>query len=156
MAAVGGAEGFKYLDHMTDAVIEAYGTNLEAAFENSARGLVNVMFDISKVFSQKEIMIEAHGYDLQSLLYDWLEKVMLVILTENVVLSDFKVKISNTKLEESNAENSYFLLAYAKGESINLEKHHYKVEIKGVTYHEMQILQPIDKNEVTIRFLLDL
>jgi len=137
-------------------VIEAYGTNLEAAFENSARGLVNVMFDISKVFSQKEIMIEARGYDLQSLLYDWLEKVMLVILTENVVLSDFKVKISNTKLEESNAENSYFLLAYAKGESINLEKHHYKVEIKGVTYHEMQILQPIDKNEVTIRFLLDL
>jgi SHS2 domain-containing protein len=156
MAAVGGAEGFKYLDHMTDAVIEAYGTNLEAAFENSARGLVNVMFDISKVFSQKEIMIKASGYDLQSLLYDWLEKVMLVILTENVVLSEFKVKISNTKLEESNAENSYFLLAYAKGESINLEKHHYKVEIKGVTYHEMQILQPIDKNEVTIRFLLDL
>lgn len=156
MAAVGGAEGFKYLDHMTDAVIEAYGTNLEAAFENSARGLVNVMFDISKVFSQKEIMIEASGYDLQSLLYDWLEKVMLVILTENVILSEFKVKISNTKLEESKAENSYFLLAYAKGESINLEKHHYKVEIKGVTYHEMQILQPIDKNEVTIRFLLDL
>ena len=156
MMAVGGAEGFKYLDHMTDAVIEAYGTNLESAFENSARGLVNVMFDISKVIPQKEIMIEASGYDLPSLLYDWLEKVMLVILTQYVVLSDFKVKILNTKLEGSNAENSYSLSAYTKGESMNLEKHDYKVEIKGVTYHEMQILQPIDKNQVTIRFMLDL
>ena len=30
--------GFRYLDHMTDAVIEAYGSTLDEAFEFAAKG----------------------------------------------------------------------------------------------------------------------
>ena len=76
---------FRYLDHMTDAVIEAYGGTLDEAFENSALGLVNTMFDLTATSNisccaDKEIQIEAKGFDLQSLLYNWLEKVMLVVL----------------------------------------------------------------------------
>jgi SHS2 domain-containing protein len=39
-------------------------------------------------------------------------------------------------------------------ESIDISKHGYKTEIKGVTYHEMEILQESDMNKV--RFILDL
>jgi SHS2 domain-containing protein len=95
---------------MTDAIIEAYGATLDEAFENSARGLVETMFDFTEAMTnnnnnnnnfssrssavdKKEIQIKAQGFDLQNLLYDWLEKVMLVILMDHVILFDFKVKI---------------------------------------------------------------
>ncbi|MFL6342937.1 MAG: archease, partial [Nitrososphaeraceae archaeon] len=44
----------------------------------------------------------------------------------------------------------------ARGEHLDLEKHHFKIEIKAVTYHEMQIKQEKEKNIVITRFLLDL
>ena len=138
---------FRYLDHMSDAIIEAYGSSLDEAFENSAKGLVNTMFHIKEITPDQEYEIIAKGYDIESLLYDWLEKVMLRILIDHIVLSDFKVKIS-----ESNG--NYFLKGIVKGEVLDLQKHHYKVEIKAVTYHEMEIKQK--GNIITTRFLLDL
>ncbi|HET7285331.1 MAG TPA: archease, partial [Nitrososphaeraceae archaeon] len=123
---------FRYLDHMTDALIEAYGGTLDEAFENSARGLVDTMFDLtdtmtntnfsspSTAVDKKEIQIKAQGFDLQNLLYDWLEKVMLLILMEHVILFDFKVKISEKNFDDYH----YLLLGTAKAENQNLEKHH--------------------------------
>ena len=139
--------GFKYLDHATDAIIEAYGSSLDEAFENSAKGLVNTMVDLKEIAHDQEYEIIANGYDIKSLLYDWLEKVMLRILIDNIVLSDFKVKISERN-------SNYNLKGIAKGEALDLKKHHYKVEIKAVTYHEMEIKQT--ENRITTRFLLDL
>ena len=148
---------------MTDAVIEAYGGTLDEAFENSARGLVDTMYDLTSnrnisyntttpPATNKKIQIEAKGFDLQSLLYNWLEKVMLVVLVDHILLSDFKVKITKETLGEYN----YLLNGIAKGEDLNSEKHHYKVEVKAITYHEMDIKEEKEKNRVTTRFLLDL
>jgi SHS2 domain-containing protein len=138
---------FRYLDHMTDVIVEAFGNTLEDAFANSARGLVNAMFELSEVIPNMEIKIYADGYDLESLLYNWLEKIILVMLIDNIIISNLKVNISE--------RNGYYsIIGVATGEHIDLEKHHYKIEIKAVTYHEMTIKQ--DCTGVTIRFLLDL
>jgi len=132
---------------MTDVIVEAYGNSLEVAFANSARALVNAMFELSEVIPDKEFDIYAEGHDLESLLYNWLEKVMLLILVDKIVVSDLKVIISQSN-------SAYLIKGIAKGEQIDLEKHHYKIEIKGVTYHEMEIKQ--DCKNVIIRYLLDL
>ena len=132
---------------MTDAIVEAYGCSLDEAFENSAKGLVNTMIDLEQITPAQEYEIVAKGYDVKSLLYDWLEKVMLGLLIDNIALSDFKVKISKNN-------GNYFLKGIAKGEVLDLKKHHYKIEIKAVTYHEMEIKQT--ENIITTRFLLDL
>lgn len=139
--------GFRYVDHMTDVIVEAYGNTLEDAFANSARGLVNTMFELSEVSPDMEFAIYAEGHDLKSLLYNWLEKVMLIMLIDNILISDSTIIISG-------CNGMYSINAVAKGEHTDLEKHHYKIEIKAITYHEMEIKQSC-KN-VTIRFLLDL
>lgn len=138
--------GYRYLDHMTDAVIEAYGSTLEEAFENAARGLNDTMIDLADVTPRERIAISAHGDDLYSLLFDWLDKVMLLLVADGFVMSEFKVSIRKNR--------GYSLEATARGEKLDLKRHRYKVEIKAVTYHEMQIRQQ-DK-ETTLRFLLDL
>lgn len=140
------AGGYRYLDHMTDAVIEAYGDSLEEAFENAARGLNDTMIDLKTVRPNKEIKITAVGHDLHSLLFDWLDKVMLLLVADGIVMSEFSVEIKQ--------KGGYSLEGVAKGERLDLDRHRYKVEIKAVTYHEMQITE--EKGKATVKFLLDL
>lgn len=141
------ARGFRFLEHMTDAIIESYGDTLEEAFEQAAIGLNETMIDLKGVRSDSELKINAEGHDLESLLFDWLDKVMLILVADGIVMSDFSVKIHKT-------ESGYALAGVARGEKLDLNKHAYKVEIKAVTYHEMSVKQEADKT--TVRFLLDL
>jgi SHS2 domain-containing protein len=131
---------------MTDAVIEAHGETLEEAFENAAKGVNDTMIDLTTVRPDREIRIAAEGHDLYSLLFDWLDRVMLLLVADGIVMSEFSVKIKHN--------NGYSLEGIARGEKLDLDKHRYKVEIKAVTYHEMEIRQ--EKGKVTVRFLLDL
>ena len=131
---------------MTDAVIEAYGATLAEAFEQAARGLNDTMIDLGGVEPQTELTLEASGHDTLSLLFDWLDKVMLLLVADGMVMSEFKVQIARN--------SNYELKGTAKGEKIKLEKHKLKVEIKAVTYHEMSISE--DANGASVRFLLDL
>ncbi len=140
--------GYRFLDHMTDAFIEAYGTTLEEAFENAAMALCDTMIDLKRVIPKSELKLSAKGNDLYSLLFNWLDEVMLLLVADRIAMSRFSVKITQ------NYDNSYLLEAIASGEPLDLNRHHYKVEIKAVTYHEMEIKQ--ENNIVTAGFLLDL
>ncbi len=141
------AGGYRFLDHMTDAVIEAYGTTLEETFENAAKALCDTMIDLKTVRPKREIKFSAKGNDLYSLLFDWLDKVMLLLVADGIAMSEFSVKIKQYN-------NSYLLEGITRGEPLELDRHHYKVEIKAVTYHEMEIKQ--GKDMTIVRFLLDL
>jgi SHS2 domain-containing protein len=132
---------------MTDAVIEAYGITLEEAFENAAKGLTDTMIDLKTVRPEKEIKFSAKGHDLYSLLFDWLDKVLLLLVADWIAMSQFSIKI----IQHS---NGYSIEGTTRGEPLDLDRHRYKVEIKAVTYHEMEIKQ--EKGMVTVRFLLDL
>jgi SHS2 domain-containing protein len=141
------AGGYRFLDHMTDAVIEAYGTTLEEAFENAAMALCDTMIDLKTVRPKREIKFSTKGDDLHSLLFNWLDKVMLLLVADGIAMSEFSVKIKQHN-------NDYLLEGTTRGEPLQLDRHHYKVEIKAVTYHEMDIKQ--EKDMTTARFLLDL
>jgi len=178
---------YRYLEHMTDLVIEAYGNNIAEGFENSAIATINAMFDISKVESKNKIRIIAKGYDLKSLLYDWIEKILLAIYVDKIVINNFEYIILSHNIKEdqviknkiisssqdkskkisrvveneifnliSNESNETLMIeAVGIGEPPNILKHDYKVEIKSVTYHEMDIR--FDNNIGYIfKFLLDL
>jgi SHS2 domain-containing protein len=141
------AGGYRFLDHMTDAIIEAYGTTLEEAFENAAKALCDTMIELKTVKPKREIKFSIKGNDLYSLLFDWLDKVMLLLVADGIAMSQFFVEIKQHN-------NGYLLEGAARGEPLELDRHRYKVEIKAVTYHEMEIKQ--DKGIITLRFLLDL
>jgi SHS2 domain-containing protein len=137
---------------MTDAIIEAYGSTLEEAFENAAMALCDTMVDLKSVVPKKEFKFSAKGNDLYSLLFDWLDQVMLLLVADRIAMSQFSVEI---KLhDDNNNGGGYLLEGTARGEPLDLDQHHYKVEIKAVTYHEMEIKH--EKDIFTVKFLLDL
>ena len=138
---------FRYIEHVSDAMVEAYGRTLGEALAHSARALVNLVCNVSKVDPHEIVSIETTGFDRKSLLYNWLEKVLLVLLIDNIILAKFEVKIKRHK-------DKYHLFSTCKGDNFLRQKHEYKVEVKAITYHGMKISDK--KGKVIIRFLVDL
>lgn len=139
--------GFRYLEHVTDAYIEAYGDSMEEAFSYAAKGTVNVMFEIKDIQGTSKVDFRIEGVDYYELLFNWLERVNLLIAIDNQVISNFELKISKL-------DSKYQLTGSGMAETIDIIKHGYKIEIKGVTYHEMEILQ--QGNQYKVKFILDL
>lgn len=133
---------------MGDALIEAYGSSLEEAFENAALATFEVMTDTSKVEPSVEEVVEAEGFDLESLLYNWLESLLVMFEVNTRLYSKFKIESIKQTAE------GYKLKARAWGEDYDSNKHEQKVGVKAVTYHMMSIEEK--SGRWTLRFLLDL
>jgi SHS2 domain-containing protein len=138
---------YRFLEHTTDVLIEAYGENLDEVFSNAAKALVDTMIDIDKVNGGSSVEFELKGSDLENLLYNWLEEVLLKVEIDEMVFSSFDLKIT-----ESNGK--YRLRGIGKGESLDLKKHKPKTEVKAPTYHRMHIRK--EKGKFRAQFLLDI
>ncbi len=141
-------EKYRFLDHPADAYIEAYGSNLEELLENAAVAMFDVMVDVSKVEPKVERNVETRGFDLENLLYNWLEDWLYYYSTEFLVFSKFKVH----KILKDNEE--YVVKATGWGEKFDEKRHEPKVEVKAATYSQMIIGKVNDK--WIARFVLDI
>ncbi len=139
---------FEFLEHTADAYIAAYGRNLAEAFENAALAMFEVMTETENIEPRVEETVEVEAYDRQSLLYNWLEELLVRFELSNVLYSKFKVLQMDEKID------SLRLKAKISGEPFNETKHIQKVGIKAVTYHRMEISEKPQK--VTLRFILDI
>ncbi len=139
---------FRFLEHTADAFIEAYGDNLEEAFENAAVGMTDVMTEIEKIEEKNEEKFEVNGKDEKALLYNWLEELLLEFELKSKLYSRFKV------LDIKETSEGFSLHAKAWGEDYDPEKHPSKVGIKAATYHQMEIIK--GSKSVTLRFILDI
>jgi len=137
--------GYRYLEHMTDVFIEVTGSTLEEAFANAGVSVVDTMVDVNLVDEKTQKKIQINVKDLNHLLYNWLEEIIILTITEGFVPKRFSVKITK--------KDCYDLVATLYGEELDFKKHHFKMEIKSPTFHLMEIKQ---EKEVMMRFLLDL
>jgi SHS2 domain-containing protein len=136
---------YKFLDHATDAIIEVRAKDLKEAFAVAADAEINLTLDQDKVEEKGEMKFSAKGKDLHYLLFSWLEEIPFILITEG-----FAIKRLEFAIEEN---EGYKINATAYGETLDIKKHNFKVEIKAPTFHDMEIRQD---DGVYMRFLLDL
>ncbi len=141
-------EGYRLLDHVTDALIEAWGSTFERALAQAAIGLVDTMVDSKTVRQVLEEVLVVEGHDELELVYNWLEQVLLSFEIKQQVFADFQVD------PVKSTGDSIRVRAKARGEKYNPRIHEAKVEVKGITYHLMEIRR--EPRRVTVRYLLDL
>jgi len=134
------------LDHATDAIIEVTAKDLKEAFSVAADAEINLTLDQDKVEEKEEKEFSANGKDIHYLLFSWLEEIPFVLITEG-----FAIKRLEFDIEEN---NGYKINAKAFGETLDVKKHNFKVEIKAPTFYDMEIRQ--NDGGVYMRFLLDL
>ncbi|MBI5680111.1 MAG: archease [Methanobacterium sp.] len=137
---------FEFFDVTADVGYNAYGNNLEKAFENAALAMFEVITDTSKVKPKikKEIKIESE--DEYALLYDWLSEFLVILDSEFLVFSKFNVKIESKG-------NGYLLEGTAWGKEFDTSIHEIRAEVKAVTYHLMDIKK---EDGVKVRVILDI
>ena len=141
-------EGYKFLEHTTDAYVEAWAPNLEAAFAKAAEAFFETMLHVEKVEPKIQETLDIEGHDELELLYNWLEALLLQFDVQGMAYSQFHISPISTET------NPLKLEAQITGEKYSSEKHGAKTEIKGVTYHMMNIERRSD--QVRLQFLLDL
>lgn len=136
---------YKSLEHATDAIFEVTAPNLEEAFVIAAKSVIETILDVNAIEEKEEKTLVVSGKDLSYLLYNWLEELIILTITDGFAAKRITLNI------EKNSE--YRILARFWGEKIDIKKHHFKVEIKAPTFHEMEIRQ---NGTIYMKYLLDL
>jgi SHS2 domain-containing protein len=110
--------------------------------------MLEVMTELGKVAPEIEDSVEVEGEDEYSLLYSWLEAILVKIEVNQMLYSKFKiVSIGETR-------GGLRLKAKIWGEPFNPEKHPQKVGVKAITYHRMEIIKETDN--IVAKFILDI
>ena len=139
---------FDFLEHTADVYIAAYGRTLEEAFENAALATIEVMTDAEKVKPKIQRNVQVGAQDEYALLYNWIEKILILFDIESLLFSSFKL----SRLEK--IEGGFRLKAEIKGETFDPKRHLQKIGVKSITYHLMEIVRKPE--EVTVKFVLDI
>ena len=94
--------------------------------------MFDLITDLDKVYPIGKYKVRVSSPTIEDLLVDYLSELLYVYSVEFFVMSDFNVIINR-------GGEGYELKGVALGEPLNKEKHDIKMEIKAVTYHELEI-----------------
>lgn len=142
-----GGSGRRFLEHMSDVYVEAYGPTMEEAFKEAGLALFDVISDTRDVRPDIEREVCAEGFDMESLLYNWLEQLLLLFDLDGFLASEIIVH----GIERS-GENLR-IRATVRGERFDPSRHKHGIGIKSVTYALMEIVEDEVKR---VRFVLDI
>jgi SHS2 domain-containing protein len=120
---------YEVIDHTADIGIKVYGKELKDLFFNAAYGMFSLIADLKNVQAKEPLNIKLKAPNIEELFLSWLSELLYQFNSKNIIFKEFIIN----KLSEE------MISAQAKGEKLNLKKHHLKAEIKAVTYYELKV-----------------
>jgi len=122
---------FEFVDITTaDVAFIAYGKDLNELFANAALAMFDVMINTDQIKPKIKKEVKVNGDDLESLMFNWLNYLLIFVDSENLVFSKFDVEIDEKKLN---------LDALCEGEEIDVKRHETRTAVKAATYHKLEI-----------------
>lgn len=120
---------FEILNHTADAGIIAYGSNMNEAFANAAKGMFSLITELEDVEETEYRDTELTAPDWESLLVEWLNELIYLFDVENILFKKFDItQLSNTQLK-----------AKSYGAKVDSSRHKLKTGVKAATYHMLRI-----------------
>ena len=130
---------YELLEHTADVMVRCTGRDLEECFENAAYAMFDQIVDASRIENSVERIIRVSAEDDEERLYSFLSELLFVMDCESLVFDSFKVTFEGDDV-----------ICKAKGEPLDVKKHHAKAEIKAVTYHMLSVNR--EEPSVTVIF----
>ena len=132
---------FEILNHTADVGIIAYGSDMNEAFANAAKGLFSLITELDDVEESEHRDIELTAPDQESLLVEWLNELIYLFDAENMLFKRFDItQLSNTHLK-----------ARSYGHKVDSSKHTLKTGVKAATYHMLKV-DKSNGNKVQVLF----
>ena len=141
---------YRYIDDvsMADAAIEVNSDSLEGIFVDSGKALTNTMVDNLKSVKTNQkytFKVESHERDL--LLFEFLEKLVIEKDANQMLFSEFEVKINQTS-------KKFMVSVIAHGEHIDYDRHELCADVKAVTLHKFSLTR--EKENWKAEMILDI
>ena len=133
---------YEIIDHTADLGISVRGKDINNMFENAGLALFDVILNAEKIEEKKSYDISLDSNTIEDLMVNWLSELIYVFESEELVFKRFNIII--------NEKNKLHLSAVCYGEVFNKIKHGSKIDVKAITYHNLNIDK--EKNEARILF----
>ena len=125
------SEPFEVLEHTADIGFRAWGATAAELFENAAQAMMSIAAETETIDPRGEVSIQTTGEDYESLLVNWLGEVLYRFDAGLFAASEFRVdKIEPTTLE-----------GRLVGEARDPARHRWKLIVKAVTYHDIEVFE---------------
>lgn len=134
---------WEHYSHTADMGIRGFGESMEEAFESAAMAMVAVNVNLEKINQKQKIKITCNEKDNELLFIAWLNNLLYEMATRKMFFSKFQVEINNGQLA-----------GYAWGEKIDLKRHKPVVEIKGISYSDLKVIQ--EKGKWIVQCIVDI
>jgi SHS2 domain-containing protein len=120
---------YETFEHTADVGIRAFGRTEKELFANAAYGMFDLMAELKNVHATESLPIRLEGADHEDLLVRWLGELLSLSSARGFLFKDFSFShLDSTSLE-----------AVAQGEHFDPSRHKMKMEIKAVTYHQVEV-----------------
>jgi len=122
-------------EHTGDLGIEITAESRAELFRRAAIAMVGVMVDTARVVKHQNREIQVAGISDTDLMHDLLSTLLQIFIVDSFIWSEVAVE-----------ENPQGLRLRLWGETYDPGRHEFHTEIKGVTYHELAVIQEKDGN----------
>lgn len=121
-------KNYELIEHTADIGIRVRAPDLKSLFQKCALAMFDIIAEPrEKSVVSKEIQIKLNTDDLDELFVTWLNELLSLSATKELIFLDFDIsKLDNTNLE-----------AIAMGNDI--ENYRLNTEIKAATYHQLKV-----------------
>lgn len=120
---------FEVFEHTADVGIVARGATLPELFSNAAAGMMAFIIPPALVRGAETRRLVAEADDREGLLVAWLNELLVLLNGDGFVPREFHIlELSDTRL-----------LAEVAGEPVDPARHHFRLDVKAATYHQLAI-----------------
>jgi SHS2 domain-containing protein len=124
-------QSFEILEHTADIGFRAWGGTVAELFENASLALITIAADTDAIEAREQREVEVSGEDYESLLVNWLSEVLYLFDADHFAAKSFRV----SEIEPTRARG------HLLGERRDPARHPWKLIVKAVTYHEIEVTE---------------
>ena len=121
---------FEFIDHTADVGIRVKAHDLEGLFETAGLAFSELVTRVDSVDRRVERQFSLKEDDIETLLVSWLQELLYLLDTEDLVFARFQVKLQDFSLK-----------ATAWGDVFDPTIHTIRTEIKAITYHQLEVVE---------------
>jgi SHS2 domain-containing protein len=120
---------YKLINHTADLGIHVFGTDPVELFANAAFATFDMLTEIDSLKSLKTTNLKVTGDDWSDLMVNWLRELLYLWNGKELLVKKAQILALSENELSANVELDPF----------DPERHEIKIEIKAVTYHQIQV-----------------
>jgi SHS2 domain-containing protein len=120
---------YKLINHTADFGIHVFGTDSVELFANAAFATFDMLTEIDSLKSLKTTNLRVTGDDWSDLMVNWLRELLYFWNGKELLVKKVQILALSEKELSANVELDPF----------DPDRHEIKIEIKAVTYHQIQV-----------------